>query len=404
MDLLSVADALARVLQGAEPLPPENAPLTDAAGRVLAADVVALRTQPPDDLSAMDGYAARAADVTTAPVTLKLVGEVAAGHPFAGRIGAGEAARIFTGGVLPPGADTIVIQEHTVREADRVTVGKPAVKGRHIRCAGLDFKAGDRLLANGRRLTDRDLMLAAAMNHPSLTVHRRPRIAVLGTGDELKPPGSATGPGEIIYSNGFALMALVRDEGADALDLGIVPDRVDAIIAAIRRARASQADILLTSGGASVGDHDLVQKALAAEGLALSFWKVALRPGRPMMHGRLGGMHVLGVPGNPVSAYVCAVLFLVPLIRRLSGRSDLGGKPESAALGCDLAANDERADYMRATLSEGPSGPVAIPVPVQDSSMMAALAKADCLVIREPFAPAARAGSRCSILRLKPAL
>ncbi len=402
MDLLSVADALARVLHDAEPLPSEIVPLSEAAGRVLTADIAALRTQPPEAVSAMDGYAVRAEDVAIAPVVLRLIGEVAAGHPFDGRVGAGEAARIFTGGVVPPGADTIVIQENTTRDGDRVTVQKSSPAGRHIRPAGLDFKQGAVLLQKGRRLTDRDLMLAAAMNHPALPVHRKPRVAVLGTGDELKPPGSTTGPGEIIYSNGFAMIALARNEGADVIDLGIVPDRIDDTVAAVRRARASQADILLTTGGASVGEHDLVQRALASQGLALSFWKVALRPGRPMMHGRLGGMHVLGVPGNPVSAYVCAFLFLVPLIRRLCGRSDIGSKPESALLGCDLPANDERADYMRATLRDGPDGPVATPVPVQDSSMMAALAKADCLVIREPFAPAAKANSSCSILRLKP--
>jgi len=401
MALLSVADALALVLEGAVPLPREDAPLTEAHGRVLADDVAALRTQPPSDLSAMDGYAVRSGDVANVPVTLKVIGEVAAGHPFEGEIGAGEAARIFTGGVVPPGADTIVIQENATRDGDRVTVKASSPPGRHIRRTGLDFVQGQVLLPRGRRLNDRDLMLAAAMSHPALPVHRRPRVAVLGTGDELKAPGSALGPGEIVYSNGFALMALARAEGADVVDLGIVPDQVEATVAAIRRARESQADILLTTGGASVGDYDLVQRGLAAEGLALSFWRVALRPGRPLMHGRLGAMHVLGLPGNPVSAYVCAFLFLVPLIRRLAGRGDLQPPPESATLGCELPANDERADYLRATLASGPDGtPVASPVTMQDSSMMAALAKADCLVIRQPFAPAAPAGSRCAILRL----
>jgi molybdopterin molybdotransferase len=224
---------------------------------------------------------------------------------------------------------------------------------------------------------------------------------VLGTGDELKAPGSPLGPGEIVYSNGFALMALARTEGAEVIDLGIVPDQVEPTVAAIRGARQAVADVLLTTGGASVGDYDLIQRGLAAEGLKLSFWRVALRPGRPLMHGRLGAMHVLGLPGNPVSAYVCAFLFLVPLIRRLAGRADDRTAPESAVLGRELPANDERADYLRATLVPGPDGvAIATPVPVQDSSMMAALAKADCLVIREPFAPAASAGSRCSILRL----
>jgi molybdopterin molybdotransferase len=399
--LLLVADALSRVLENARPLPAENAPLAEAHGRVLAADVAALRTQPPDDLSAMDGYAVRTASVMTVPVTLKVIGEVAAGHPFQGEVGAGEAARIFTGGVVPPGADTIVIQENTTRNGDQVSVHARSPAGKHIRRAGLDFKEGAVLLAKGRRLNERDLMLAAAMNHPKVPVHRRPRVAVLGTGDELKAPGTTPGPGEIIYSNGFALMALARAEGAEVIDLGIVPDQIEATVAAIRKARAADADILLTSGGASVGDYDLVQKGLAAEGLALSFWKVALRPGRPMMHGRLGGMQVIGLPGNPVSAFVCALLFLVPLIRRLAGRTDEQPVPESAVLGVDLPENDERADYMRATLAPGPAGtPIATPLAVQDSSMMAALAKADCLVIREPFAPAVKAGGHCNILRL----
>jgi molybdopterin molybdotransferase len=401
MALLSVADALARVLDGAKPLPREDAPLTDAAGRVLTEDIAARRTQPPADLSAMDGYAVRAADVVSVPVTLRLVAEVSAGHPFQGEVGKSEAARIFTGGVVPPGADTIVIQEDTTRDGDGVVVRKPSPPGRHIRRTGLDFRQGEVLLPRGHRLTDRDVMLAAAMSHPELPVHRRPRVAVLGTGDELKPPGSPLGPGEIVYSNGFALMALARSEGAEVVDLGIVPDQVEATVAAVRRARDSGADILLTTGGASVGDYDLVQKGLAAEGLALSFWRVALRPGRPMMNGRLGPMHVLGLPGNPVSAYVCAILFLVPLIRRLSGRAGVEPKTESAVLGCGLPANDERADYLRATLDNAPDGtPVATPIKVQDSSMMAALAKADCLVVREPHAPAATAGSRTSIIRL----
>jgi molybdopterin molybdotransferase len=399
--LLLVADALARVLDGVEPLPGVDTPLTDAEGRVLAADVAALRTQPPADMSAMDGYAARSADLSGIPVTLKIVGEVAAGHPFAGELRAGEAARIFTGGVVPPGADTIVIQENTTRDGDRVVVNQTERPGRHIRRAGLDFKTGQVLLPRGRRLTDRDVMLAAGMSHPTLPVHRRPKVAVFATGDELKAPGSTLGPGEIIYSNGFGLMALARNEGVEVIDLGIVPDDVDATVSAIRRARDAKVDVLVTTGGASVGDHDLVQRGLKAEGLELSFWRVALRPGRPIMHGRLGAMHVLGMPGNPVSAYVCSFLFLVPLLRHLAGRSDLSAPRDSAVLGADMPENDERADYVRATLTAGPDGTlIASPVRIQDSSMMAALAKADCLVVREPFEPAAKAGDRCVILRL----
>ena len=399
--LLLVADALKRVLDGVEPLPGENAPLIEAEGRVLSADVAALRTQPPADMSAMDGYAVKAADVANVPAQLKLVGEVAAGRPFSGEVHSGEAARIFTGGVVPPGADTIVIQENTERDGERITVKSPSPAGKHIRRAGLDFKDGQVLLPRGRRLSDRDVMLAAAMSHPTVPVHRRPKVAVLATGDELRPPGSALGPGEIVYSNGFALMALAKNEGAIVEDIGIVPDKVDATVEAIRRARASGADVLLTTGGASVGDYDLVQRGLKTEGLELSFWRVALRPGRPMMNGKLGSMHVLGMPGNPVSAYVCSFLFLVPLLRRLAGRSDLVATPESAKLGVALPENDERADYMRATLAPGADGvPIVTPEKTQDSSMMAVLANADCLLVREPFEPAAPAGSRCSILRL----
>jgi molybdopterin molybdotransferase len=401
MALLPVADALARVLEGAAPLPVERVALAEAEGRVLAEDLAALRTQPPEDVSAMDGYAVRAEDVG-APSRLKLIGEVAAGRPFAGRVNAGEAARIFTGGVLPAGSDTVVIQELTTREDDAVVVTKATTRGRNVRIAGLDFRKGDVRLAKGRRLTGRDVALAAAMNHPAVAVHRRPKIAVVATGDELVAPGTEPGPGQIVYSNIFALAAVARREGAEVIDLGILPDRLDETIAGVRRARDLGADVLLTAGGASVGEYDLVQPALAAEGLALSFWKIAMRPGKPMLFGRLGAMHVLGLPGNPVSAYVCAVLFLIPLIRRLSGRTDLAPVTGSGVLGRDLPANDERADYLRASLTRRPDGTlVATPFPVQDSSMLVPLAAADCLVVREPHAHAAGAGSACVFVKLE---
>jgi molybdopterin molybdotransferase len=400
MALMPVADALERVLAGAEPLPAEQVALAEACGRVLAEDLAALRTQPPAAVSAMDGYAVRAGDVAQAPVTLRLIGEVAAGHPFDGEVKQGQAARIFTGGVLPNGSDTVVIQEITTRDGDKVTINKAGAKGRNVRAQGIDFSKGQLLLRKGRRLTDRDVMLAAAMNHATLPVRRRPKLAVLGTGDELVAPGSTPGPGEIVYSNGFALIELARSAGAEVSNLGIARDKIDDIAASVRRARDQGADVLVTSGGASVGEHDLVQRALRAEGLDLSFWRVALRPGRPMMHGRLGAMHVLGVPGNPVSAYVCAFLFLVPLIARLTGRGDFERTPEPARLGRDLPANDERQDYLRATLTPAPDGPIATPLPNQDSSLMAPLAQADCLLIREPFAPASSSGSPCVILKL----
>jgi molybdopterin molybdotransferase len=399
--LMPVEEALASVLDGAEPLAAETVAVAEAHGRVLAADLTAGRTQPAADLSAMDGYAVRAADVAAAPARLKLVGEVTAGRTFDGRVGAGEAVRIFTGGVVPDGADTIVIQEVTRPDGEAVVVERASAAARHIRRAGLDFSAGELLLRRGRCLTVRDLALAAAMNHATVPVHRRPRVAVISTGDELVPIGVEPAHGQIISSNGLALAALVRAEGAEALDVGIVADRTDEIVAAVRRARAWNADVLVTTGGASVGDYDLVQTALAAEGMELAFWKVAVRPGKPLMHGRLGRARVLGLPGNPVSAYVCAVLFLIPLLLRLAGRADINPVRGSARLGRGLPANDEREDYLRATLSVGADGTlVAEPLGVQDSSMMSGLARADCLIVRKPFAPAAGAGEACAILRL----
>jgi molybdopterin molybdotransferase len=399
--VISVEEALRQVLAHAVPLPAERVPLAEADGRVLAEDLKALRTQPPADLSAMDGYAVRASDVSEAPVRLRVIGEVAAGRPFTKSVGPGEAARIFTGGVVPNGADTIVIQEQTRRDGEIVEIQKPSTKGRNVRPQGLDFRAGEIAFSKGHYLRARDLQLAAGMNHPLLPVHRKPKVVLFATGDELVPPGTEPGPGQIVYSNGFALAALAREEGAEVIELGVVGDRLDETIAAVRKARELQADILVTTGGASVGEYDLVQKAFAAEGMELSFWKIAMRPGRPLMHGRLGAMQVLGLPGNPVSSYVCSFLFLVPLIRRMSGRSDLSAPVESAVLGCELAANDERADYMRATLKQSADGPIATPFRLQDSSMMLPLSQADCLVIREPYEPAAMAGSRCRIVKFE---
>jgi molybdopterin molybdotransferase len=400
MALLPVAGALEKILAGVSPLPVVEMPLSQALSRVLARDLAARRTQPPAAVSAMDGYAVRGADVAKAPVTLDVIGEAAAGRPFAGVIGPGQATRIFTGGVMPEGSDTVVIQEHTGRDGDRVTVKSVTEMGRNVRREGIDFRAGDTLLTKGTRLTDRALMLAAAMNYPTVPVHRPPRVAVLGTGDELVMPGNEPGPGEIVYSNGYALAALARTAGAEVTELDIARDQIDDIAQKIRAAREQGADVLLISGGASVGDHDLVQHALTQEGLKLSFWRIAMRPGRPMMHGILDGMHVLGVPGNPVSSYVCSFLFLVPLLRKLSGRTDLTHPQFNAELGRDLGANDERADYLRATLSENADGSfIATPVMAQDSSLMANLSKADCLLVREPHAPAAKAGSRCIILK-----
>jgi len=399
--LMPVSDALAAVLAGVKPLPEEMIPLDEAYHHVLARDVAARRTQPPEAMSAMDGYAVRAADAAKVDAQLTVIGEVAAGRPFAGVVGAGEAVRIFTGGVVPAGADAVVIQEDTVAEGKRITIKEAAIAGRHIRPAGVDFREGDVLLRMGTRLTERDLALAAGMNHPHLPVRRRPKVAILATGDELVMPGTTPGPGQIVYSNGYALHALARQEGADTVDLGVAADTLEATTEGVRRARESGADILITTGGASVGDHDLVQQALRDEGIAMAFWKIAMRPGKPMMHGRLGAMGVIGLPGNPVSSYVCAFLFMVPLIRALSGRAVIHHHRERAVLGRDVGANDQREDYLRARLERRDDGTlVALPVNHQDSSLLANLAAAQALLVRAPFAPKAEAGTPCEVLRL----
>jgi len=398
---MPVADALAAILEGAAPMPEEMVALEEGHHRVLARDLAARRTQPPQAMSAMDGYAVRAADAALVNAKLKVIGEVAAGRPFDRALGQGEAARIFNGGVIPDGADAVVIQEDTVADGEAITLTEAAATGRHIRPAGVDFREGDLLLKAGRRLTERDLSLAASMNYPELPVRRRPKLALLATGDELVMPGSQPAPGQIVYSNGYALLALARSEGADTVDLEVAADTMEATTAGIRRAHEAGADILVTTGGASVGDHDLVKDALEAEKVTMAFWKIAMRPGKPMMHGRLGGMRVVGVPGNPVSSYVCTWLFVVPLIRALSGRKRVHHTRETVLLGRDVTANDMREDYLRARLEERDDGTlIAVPVNHQDSSLLANLAVAQALVVRAPFAPAAKAGSPCEILRL----
>jgi molybdopterin molybdotransferase len=395
--LLPVSDALARILDGASLLGNEHIPIAEAAGRTLAQSVNATRTQPPFPSSAMDGYAVRAEDAKPG-ARLKLVGESAAGHVFAGVLGAGQTVRIFTGGAVPPGADAILVQENATPDGDMIVVNTPATSGQFVRPEGLDFKTGQTLLENGAVLSARALGLCAATGFAMLNVARKPRVAILGTGDELVPPGTELGPAQISASNGVAIAALVHAHGGEAIDLGIAFDDVEAIRDGAQRARDQNADILVTTGGASVGERDLVRQALGEEGLALDFWRIAMRPGRPMMAGSLGAMRMLGFPGNPVSAHVCAFLFLVPLIRALLGQSDVHHLIEEARYGAALPANDHREDYLRAIFKDG----VATPAQRQDSSMMKILAEADCLIVRAANDPPKNAGDPCKIIRFGP--
>ncbi|ACA19708.1 molybdenum cofactor synthesis domain protein [Methylobacterium sp. 4-46] len=400
--LLPVAEALARILAGAAPVAAETVPIGRAAGRTLAEEVRALRTQPPFVTSAMDGYAVRSADLAGAPVTLRLIGTSAAGQGLRGPVGPGEAVRILTGAPMPEGADTVVIQEDAEARGESVRLLVANPPGRHLRGSGLDFRQGDLLLPAGTRLDGQRLALAAAGGHPTLRLRRRPRVAILATGDELVRPGEPAAWDQIVASNGLALAAMAEEAGAEAVDLGIAGDRFADLEAAIGRAREERADLLVTLGGASVGDHDLVQSALVRQGLALGFWRVAIRPGKPLMHGRLGPMAVLGLPGNPVSSVVCGLVFVRPLVRALLGDPEAGAdRSEPAILGRDLPENDARQDYMRARLEPGGDGlPRVHPAPRQDSSMLSVLATAEALLVRPPHAPAAKAGEPCRILRL----
>lgn len=400
-ELLPVETALARVLDGAEPRPAESVPLQAALGRVLAAPLAALRTQPPADVSAMDGYALRASDAASEGAELKVIGAAPAGSPFPGMVGPGEAVRIFTGAVVPEGADAVLLQEDAEALADgRVRVGEAVHAGQHIRRRGLDFNAGEEMLAAGTRLGMRQIALAAAMNHAALPVHARPRVAILSTGDELVPPGTDAGPDRIVASNSFGIAALVQQLGGVAIDGGIVPDDRARFAAAVDGAIANSADILVTLGGASVGEHDLAREVLAGRGMELGFWRIAMRPGKPLIFGRIGATRVLGLPGNPVSSLVCAVLFLKPLVEAMLGLPQTD-PTVAARLGAAMPANDRRQDYVRGRIALDAEGRrVATPFPRQDSSMLSTLAEADCLIVRPPHAPAASAGEACRIVPL----
>ena len=395
--MIPVSEAVARVRAAFAPTAAEHVGLAEAAGRVLAADQAARRTQPPVAVSAMDGWAVRAFDVATVPTSLAVVGQSAAGHGFAGAVGPGQAVRIFTGAPVPRGADAIILQEDATADGNRVTFREAARQNRHIRGAGIDFTAGQVGLTAGALLDARRIALAAAMNLPTLPVRRRPRVAILATGDELVRPGDPIGANQIVSSNNYGVAALVRASGGDVVDLGIAPDRPEALAA--MAAGAAGCDLLVTLGGASVGDHDLVQKVLADGGGRLDFWKIAMRPGKPLMFGRLAsGIPLLGLPGNPVSALVCALLFLRPALNALLGRANIE-QMERLPLGRPLPENDQRQDYLRSAIELRDGTRVAMPFEKQDSSMLSTLAAADGLVIRAPHAPPAPVGTFVDILR-----
>lgn len=400
--LLPVDEALRRLLDDVTALPADEIAIGDAAGHVLANAVEARRTQPPFPASAMDGYAVRAADTVDQSTALTVIGQSIAGQRFDGTVGAGEAVRIFTGAPVPEGADAVLLQEDAEPDEDGRTVrAREAVTpGRHVRAAGLDFRAGDVLLAKGRVLDAAALSLAAAGNHPLLSVVRAPLVAILATGSELLPPGSEPGPDQIIASNGYGVAALARDAGARVLDLGIAPDDRGVLAGRVRDAISAGADVIVTLGGASVGDHDLVREVLEREGMALDFWKIAMRPGKPLMFGRLGETRVLGLPGNPVSSLVCAHLFLKPLLAKLGGRPHVAAIRD-AVLGEAMKANDHRQDYVRAAATHEDGRLVARPFAVQDSSMLTTFAEANALIIRAPNAAASQAGDACRVLMLR---
>lgn len=390
--LLPVAEAQARLFAMARPVAVEHVPLRRAPGRWAAAPVHARRTQPAADLSAMDGYALRFADL---PGPFRLIGESAAGHPFAGRVDTGETVRISTGASLPTGTDTILVQEEARREGDVIHLDGegPGHQGRNVRPKGLDFAEDDLLFDAGARITPARLALAATAGLTTLAVHRPIRVATLATGDELVPAGTPAVGLQLPESNTMMLAALLADLPVDLIELGIVSDRLDDLRTTFAMI---DADLIVTTGGASVGDHDLIRPALQAAGGSIDYWRIALRPGKPMLAGRLGDAILLGLPGNPVSSFVTALLFVRPMIAALAGAADPLPVSAAAILGEDLPANGARTDYLRAELRDGR----AFASTIQDSSMLATLARAGCLIVREPHAPPARAGEMVQILPL----
>ncbi len=396
MSLLPVEEAKRRILHGVKTTKVKNVQIDRAAGRVLAKDLKAKRNQPPFAASAMDGYAVKARDITKTPAELHVIGQAPAGQQFSGRMLVGQAVRIFTGAPLPQGADTVIMQENTVTKGDSVIIGQSANKGNFIRPAGLDFKKGNVVLSANTLLNARNTGLCAAMNYAKVPVRKKPTVAILATGDELVEPGGKLRADQIVSSNSTALAAAITAFGGKPIDLGIVPDKLNHVERAIKK--ASQADILITIGGASVGDHDLIGPAFENLGIKLDFWKIAMRPGKPLIFATRGKQRILGLPGNPVSSLVCARIYLKPLIEKMLGLTstdDLG----KAKLAIPLPANDLRQDYLRAKLTRDARGQlIATPFPLQDSSMQLTFARSDALIIRSPNARYARKGAVVSFL------
>lgn len=398
--MISVKEALETVLSKMTATCAEQVALPDALGRVLAEDVKARLTQPWADVSAMDAYAVRQDDVATVPVSLKVVGESPAGGCYDGEVQPGEAVRIFTGAPVPRGADTIIIQEDTERDGDTVKVLESAPAGRFIRPAGMDFKAGETLIAAPRVMSGRDLGLTAAANVPWVMVRRKPRIAIIATGNEVVMPGDDLGNNQIISSNSVMLSAFVRALGGEPLDLGIASDDEGSLTRLVQSAK--EADMLITIGGASVGDYDLVGKVLADEGMDICFTKVAMQPGKPVIFGTLNGTPVLCMPGNPVSVGASSTVYLRPCLRLMQGLPAEEGPAETAKLAVDVNEGGMRQEYVRATMHTDENGERRVtPFSKQDSSLLANFAAADCLVVRAPKAPAAKAGDSVEIISLR---
>ncbi|MCE2563872.1 gephyrin-like molybdotransferase Glp [Komagataeibacter sp. FNDCF1] len=397
--MLSVAEAQKRVLEGVFPLPTEVVALTDACGRVSAAPVRARLSNPPADVSSMDGYAVRAADLHARGVRLACIGHAPAGHPFAGQVGAGECVRIFTGSVMPAGTDAVLIQENASADGATISTTHTLAPGTYVRRLGQDFATGQVIIPAGCRLSAQDVGVAAAANHAWLEVARRPRVAIAATGDELLLPGSPVGPGQIANSNTPMLAALLRAAGAEPVMLPALRDDM-ADLATLER-MVDGVDMLVTAGGASVGSHDLVRRGLEQVGMKTDFWKIAMRPGKPLMYGHLGRLPFIGLPGNPVAAFVCSIVFVLPALRRMAGIAQAIQPPVRAVLGADVPTNDQRMDHLRARLAHDAAGRlVATPFPVQDSAMLHVLAQSQALVLRAPHAPAARCGEMCDIIRI----